>query len=191
MIHQCNACSYSTEKASNLSRHMFKHTNNRPIECDQCHKKFLQKSDLNRHMKAKHPAIIKPSSNVEHILQNAGGLSFIHDPSISEEPYDSIFNWGSQPTITWEPTPHDDVAANLDQLNAMLQEATIEQQPTEESTVEIQVAPPVKQPGSTSTYHHKCGLCNFHHISSVALAAHQKALHAARCRFFCGKVTSI
>jgi hypothetical protein len=108
---------------------------------------------------------------------------FFHDPSIPEEP--TIFNWG--PAVTWEPTPQDDVAANLDQLNAML-EAEVIGEPVEKSTVEIEVVPtePFQKP--TQVYQHRCGLCNFHHISSVALAAHQKALHPARCCFFCGKV---
>ena len=157
------------------------------FSCTQCLHSVNRKDNLKRHVTSKHPAIIQSTTNVDHILQNAEGLSFFHDPSIPEEPYESIFNWGPRPTVTWEPTAQDDVAANLDQLNVMLQAATTEQ-PADESTVEIEVVPTIQPPETNQICQHKCELCNFHHISSVALAAHQKALHPARCCSFCGKV---
>ena len=123
---------------------MLTHATPASFSCTQCPLTVNRKDNLKRHVTSKHPAIIQSTTNVDHILQNAEGLSFFHDPSIPEEPYESIFNWG--PAVTWEPTPQDDVAANLDQLNAMLQAATTEQ-PTEESTVEIEVVPTVPPPG--------------------------------------------
>ena len=187
MVYQCNICTaYFTERADNFQRHMLSHSQPRQFACQQCPMKFNLRQHLNCHIKAKHTpkavieVLVAPKkTRIEDIINNDQGLSFFHDPAIPEEPYESIFNW--------EPTAKDDVAANLDQLSAML-EGEAPEEPVEESTVEIEVVSTGSVQKATPVYHHKCGLCNFHHISSVALAAHQKVLHPARCCFFCGQV---
>lgn len=48
--HLCDFCSYSTNKPSNLKRHMLVHTGERPFVCSICSYRCNQKENLKKHM---------------------------------------------------------------------------------------------------------------------------------------------
>ena len=52
--YSCTLCSYSTDKKSDLKRHVVTHTKVKSHKCDQCSKCFTRKSDLTRHLKRQH-----------------------------------------------------------------------------------------------------------------------------------------
>ncbi|KAL0072923.1 hypothetical protein J3Q64DRAFT_1707708 [Phycomyces blakesleeanus] len=51
-MYQCLDCDYVSDRKSNLSRHMEKHTQTRePPRCDVCHKSYNSKFNLKRHQR--------------------------------------------------------------------------------------------------------------------------------------------
>ncbi|MCL4138312.1 UNVERIFIED_CONTAM: hypothetical protein GTU68_008675 [Idotea baltica] len=51
-IHQCHFCDYTSNKTTNLQVHIkYKHTGERPFPCSRCHKRFVEKIALDRHMR--------------------------------------------------------------------------------------------------------------------------------------------
>ena len=55
--HQCNLCSMSFERPSNLQVHRRKHTGERPFACEVCGKDFTTKSNTTRHEIKLHPQL--------------------------------------------------------------------------------------------------------------------------------------
>ncbi|XP_065317479.1 transcriptional repressor CTCFL-like [Gordionus sp. m RMFG-2023] len=51
---KCELCSYATHLRQNLDMHMLVHTNQKPIVCKFCDKRFKQKSQMTKHMEALH-----------------------------------------------------------------------------------------------------------------------------------------
>ncbi|XP_055935760.1 zinc finger protein 569-like [Argiope bruennichi] len=49
-IHSCDVCNYSTCRKSDLTKHMRKHTGEKPFVCSECGKGFTQKHSLISHM---------------------------------------------------------------------------------------------------------------------------------------------
>ncbi|XP_055307956.1 zinc finger protein 845-like [Sitodiplosis mosellana] len=49
--HKCSLCDYVTNIKTNLKKHMFKHTGERPFPCSVCQKRFTRKQHLLSHMK--------------------------------------------------------------------------------------------------------------------------------------------
>ncbi len=50
----CGQCSRSCSTKSDLAKHLLTHTGERPHECEQCLKRFVQKSQLNYHIRTVH-----------------------------------------------------------------------------------------------------------------------------------------
>merc|ERR1719230_1305638 len=50
VIHACNLCSYATKRLPDLVRHMrLKHTDERPFQCQYCHRRFKLKQHVANH----------------------------------------------------------------------------------------------------------------------------------------------
>ncbi|XP_055310900.1 zinc finger protein 84-like [Sitodiplosis mosellana] len=49
--HKCSLCDYCTFRKSDLTKHMLKHTGERPFPCSVCQKRFTKKQHLQSHMK--------------------------------------------------------------------------------------------------------------------------------------------
>ena len=187
MVYQCNHLhGLLLPNGFNFQRHMLSHSQPRQFACQQCPMKFNLRQHLNRHIKAKHTpkpvvevVVTQKKARIEDIINNDQGLSFFHDPAIPEEPYESIFNW--------EPTAKDDVAANLDQLSAML-EGKLSKNQSKSRQLKLKLCPPGqfrKQLRFTTT---SVVFAIFTTSVLLHLQRTRKRLHPARCCFFCGKV---
>ncbi|XP_055321200.1 zinc finger protein Xfin-like, partial [Sitodiplosis mosellana] len=49
--HKCSLCVYVTDFTTDLKKHMFTHTGERPFPCSVCQKRFIKKWNLQSHMK--------------------------------------------------------------------------------------------------------------------------------------------
>lgn len=61
----CNICSYTTDYKGNYSRHMMRHSGERPYTCNLCSKGFITKHHLGYHFRSVHNtelAVEKPNS---------------------------------------------------------------------------------------------------------------------------------
>merc|ERR1712106_364500 len=50
----CNYCGKYFKKAFNLKQHIRTHTNEKPLQCDNCTKRFNDRSSLNKHIRTVH-----------------------------------------------------------------------------------------------------------------------------------------
>lgn len=48
--YQCCHCVYSTSKLADIRKHVLVHTGEKPYECNLCHRRFAQKTNLTRHI---------------------------------------------------------------------------------------------------------------------------------------------
>jgi hypothetical protein len=53
----CNICRKEFKKLFNLKQHVRTHTNEKPLQCSQCDKRFNDRSSMNKHVRTVHSAV--------------------------------------------------------------------------------------------------------------------------------------
>ena len=54
-IYQCHLCNYTSPEKAKVTRHMFRHTGEKPFKCPLCYKGMTTQQQLDRHITRKHP----------------------------------------------------------------------------------------------------------------------------------------
>ncbi|XP_055301541.1 zinc finger protein OZF-like [Sitodiplosis mosellana] len=71
--HKCLLCDYVTDFTTDLKRHIFKHTGERPFPCSVCQKRFTQKQHLQSHMKTHVDEFLFSCSNCSQGFHHSEG----------------------------------------------------------------------------------------------------------------------
>ena len=58
--HTCSICGYVARDKSNLRKHFYTHTGEKPFQCQWCNYKTTQSSNLHTHTRRHHPSVILP-----------------------------------------------------------------------------------------------------------------------------------
>lgn len=67
-LHQCDVCFKSFIRPSDLTRHMLRHSDDRPVTCQQCEHKSKNMDDYKIHRLIHTPPV--PCSQCDHIAKN-------------------------------------------------------------------------------------------------------------------------
>lgn len=125
----CTQCGYVARDKTNLRKHMYTHTGEKPYACQHCNYKTTQSSNLHTHVRRHHPQYAAPP--VTFAGDVLTGLSSVYqeqnwsdsNDSLERRRNDSVYNTQSLPSRKFSNSPEHSVDCEASDVTREIERA--------------------------------------------------------------------